>query len=56
MRWRRLIYGKASWARIAVETQLSELGGGLALVDDLVATTEAVVAIMKMEGSLRSCG
>lgn len=29
---------------------------GLALVDDLVTAAEATAAIMKMEGSLHSCG
>ena len=51
MRWRRLALGMVAQVRIAIRAWLLEPDGGLVSVDDLVATTEATAAIMKMEGS-----
>ena len=55
MRWRRLISEKASRLRIIVEAFLGP-SGGLVVVDDLLASVEATVAIVDTEDSFCSCG
>jgi hypothetical protein len=56
MRWRELISRKASQARITTEAWLPEPGGGLILVDDSIASTEAATAIVRVKGGLHNCG
>ena len=54
MGWRELASGKDSWARITTKVWLPKLGGGLASMDDFVASVEGTTAIMKTMG--RFCG
>jgi hypothetical protein len=56
MRWRELISRKASRARITIEAWLLEPDGGLILVDDSIAATEAATAIVRVKGGLHNRG
>ena len=47
MRWKRLVCGKISRARITAKAWLLEPGRRLALVDDLVAVVGATAVIIR---------